>query len=177
FIGPCVGHCVGSSVGLTTRGNRCSTASSRCSKRPSSLSRKVSCTWRPASSRWTLTLAGASGNGVVGTVGEACGKVGWLGAVAWPFAGASDCARARAATRLARPAAMRCLHQPLGARGKSLHSHVPLTTKYAVVPLDCEATLAVPSARSSTSPASTLLTALSTRAPHWGKVFLALAAI
>src|SRR5207244_6433534 len=128
----------------------------------------------PLSSRWTLTLAGASGNGVVVTVGEACGKVGWLGAVAWPFAGASDCARARAATRLARPAAMRCLHQPLGARGKSLHSHVPLTTKYWVVPLLWLATLALPPSSSSTSPARTILTALSTRPSHSCRVSLAL---
>src|SRR5712692_2821795 len=66
---PCVGQRGVSSVGVTTRGNRCSTASSRASNRPSSLSRRVSCTWRPASSRWTLTEAGASGSGAVGAGG------------------------------------------------------------------------------------------------------------
>src|SRR3989442_6903170 len=52
-----------------------------------------------------------------------------LAAGAWSVAGASSGARTRAATRLARPAAMRCLHQPLGAFTKSRHSQVPLTTK------------------------------------------------
>src|SRR2546428_68440 len=74
------------------------------------------------------------------------------------------------------PAAILCLHHPLGALGKSLHSHVPLQTTYCVVPLDCEATRAVPSGSSSTSPASTILTALSTRPAQSGKVCLALAA-
>src|SRR5215470_15611871 len=72
---------------------------------------------------------------------------------------------------------MRCLHQPDGARGKSLHSHVPLHTTYWVVPLLWLATLALPSARSSTSPASTSLTAASTRPWHSGRVCLALSAI
>ncbi len=80
---PCLGQCGVSSVGLTTRGNRWSTASRRCSKRPSSLSRNVSCTWRPLSSRCTLIDAGASGNGEVGTAGEACGSA---GGSAWPLA-------------------------------------------------------------------------------------------
>src|SRR6266567_4439317 len=75
------------------------------------------------------------------------------------------------------PAAIRCLHQPLGALGKSLHSHVPLHTTYSVVPLDCEATLALPPSNSSTSPASTSATALSTRPLHSGRVALAFSAI
>src|SRR5712691_6526668 len=75
------------------------------------------------------------------------------------------------------PAAILCLHQPLGALGKSLHSHVPLHTTYCVVPLDCEATRALPSASNSTSPARTILTALSTRPLHSGRVALAFSAI
>src|SRR5262249_45677009 len=78
------------SVGFTTRGKRWSIASSRCSNRPSSLSRKVSCTWRPASSRWTFTLAGASGSGAAGVGGCA----GWLAGVAWPVLAASHLALA-----------------------------------------------------------------------------------
>src|SRR6266545_2088324 len=69
-----------------------------------------------------FTDAGASGSGVLGTAGEACTAVDSLAGAAWPLAGASSGARTRAATRLARPAAMRCLHQPDGALGKSLHS-------------------------------------------------------
>src|SRR5215467_3425044 len=73
-------------------------------------------------------------------------------------------------------AAILCLHQLLGALGKSLHWHSPLTTKYAVLPLLWLATLALPSACSSTSPASTILTALSTRPLHSGSVALAFSA-
>src|SRR3989442_11579928 len=72
---------------------------------------------------------------------------------------------------------MRCLHHPLGARGKSLHSEVPLHTTYSVVPLDCEATLALPSASNSTSSLRTMATALSTRPLHSGSVCLARSAI
>src|SRR5262249_39639069 len=74
------------------------------------------------------------------------------------------------------PAAILCLHQFDGALGKSLHGHSPLTTKYAVLPLLWLATLALPSASSSTSPASTLLTALSTRPVHSGRVASAFSA-
>src|SRR5882724_5978959 len=110
FIGPCVGHRgVVSSADLGATGNRCSTASRRCSNRPSSLSRSVSCTWRPASSTWTLTLAGASGSGVLGTAGEACVRVGWLAAPASSFALVSSCAR------LAIAALRRCLQKLWGA--------------------------------------------------------------
>src|SRR5215211_2852697 len=48
---------------------------------------------------------------------------------------------------------------------------------YVVVPLDCEATRAVPSGSNSTSPASTSLTAESTRPLHSGNFARALSAI
>src|SRR5439155_9652903 len=103
FIGtPCLGHCGVSAVA----GPSCAwshwLAASPCTLTlAKSVPRKVtstSCPWRVALS---VMLTGASGSGVVETVGEACGEVGWLGAVAWPFAGASSGARTRAATRLA----------------------------------------------------------------------------
>ena len=72
---------------------------------------------------------------------------------------------------------MRCLHQPLGALGKSLQVHSPLTTKYWVVPLLWLATLALPSGKSSTSPLSTIANAFSTRPLHSGNVALAFSAI
>src|SRR5262249_4550872 len=60
---------------------------------------------------------------------------------------------------------------------RSAHVRGRLHTTYVVVPLDCEATFAVPSASNSTSPASTSLTAASTRPPHSGSLALALSAI
>src|ERR1700704_2985134 len=121
-------------------------------------------------------LTGASGRGAVGT----SAGVGGVGASGWLWLAPFGCARVRCIRVVARfcmPAAMRCLHQPLVALGKSLHSQVPLTTKYCVVPLLWLATLALPSASSSTSPASTILTALSTRPAQSGRVCFALAAI
>src|SRR5712691_1639089 len=123
---------------VIVRGYRARTASSRARTASSSVPRNVSCAWRPPIVMKQLTLAGASGSGGAGTAGEAAG---WpvvasgagddpgvvpasarsicavVGAGAWPLAGASSGARTRAVTRLARPAAMRCLHQPEGALG------------------------------------------------------------
>src|SRR6266571_1473883 len=110
-------------------------------------------------------LTGASGRGVLGTAGGACGCVGagGLGVWAWlPFR-VSSLALASGSARLWMAAAARCLHQPPSALGKSRHSQVPLHTAYAVVPLDWLATLALPSANSSTSPARTIATAFSMR--------------
>src|SRR6266571_1411807 len=110
-------------------------------------------------------LTGASGRGVLGTAGGACGCVGagGLGVWAWlPFR-VSSFALASASARLWMAAAARCVHQPPSALAKSRHSHVPLHTAYAVVPLDWLATLALPSGNSSTSPLRTICTAFSTR--------------
>src|SRR5262249_58647950 len=71
----------------------------------------------------------------------------------------------------------RCLQKPCGALAKSLHSHVPLHTTYCVLPLLWLATFAVPSGSSSTSPASTSTTALSTRPLHSGSLAFAFSAI
>src|SRR6266446_234302 len=125
FIAPCVGHCGVSSTGFVATGKRCRMTSSRASNRPSSTSRKVSCTWRPASSRWTFTDAGASGKDAVG--GSAGVGAGAAGASPWPLVPAVRVRCIRAVARFCMPAAMRCLHQPEGALGKSLQSHVPLT--------------------------------------------------
>src|SRR5215510_13060657 len=117
-------------------------------------------------------LTGASGSGAVGASGCAC-----AGASAWPLVPALSFFCTSAVARFCMPAAMRCLHQPEGALGKSLHSHVPLQTTYCVAPLDCEAILALPSASSSTSPLRTIATALSTLPLHSGRVCLARSAI
>src|SRR6266511_888506 len=170
---PSAGSCALSS----STGKRWSNASNRASKRCSSLSRNVTCTVRPASMTWALALAGASGSGGVDVAGEASGSAGWLDGAVWPLVAASHCARTCAAARLAMLAAILCLHQLLGALAKSGQLHSPLTTKYFMVPLDWLATLALPSANSSTSPARTILTAASTRPLHSGNVALALAAI
>src|SRR5437867_368079 len=85
--------------------------------------------------------------------------------------------RGRCCARRAIAALRRCLQKPWGALAKSLQSQWPLTMWYVVVPLDCEATRAVPSASTSTSPANTILTALSTRPLHSGNFAWALAAI
>src|SRR5436190_3496299 len=152
FRAPCVGHCgVASAVGglpwVCNHALACSTCTFTLAK---SVPRKVTRTSCPLSLALSVMLTGASGSGELVSAGEVCtgGGVGWLGTSAWPLVPASSFALASAEARLYRPAAMRCLHHPLGALAKSLHSQAPFTTKYAVVPLDWLATLALPSARS-----------------------------
>lgn len=62
-------------------------------------------------------------------------------------------------------------------RAFAIYRDTEFTTWYAVLPLDWLATFALPSASNSTSPLSTILTALSTRPLHSGNVALALSAI
>src|SRR5438067_4360723 len=116
----------------------------------------------------TFTDAGASGRGA---------GVGWVGGSAWAVGVAASFAVTSACARRAIAALRRCLQKPWGAFAKSLQSQWPLTMWYVVVPLDWEATRAVPSANTSTSPANTILTALSTRPLHSGNFAWALAAI
>jgi hypothetical protein len=77
--------------------------------------------------------------------------------------------------RMARARAMRWAQKPFGARGKSAHSHRPLTL-YVLAGLLRLPTVAVPSACNSTSLLSTSLTALSMRPALSGRVALAFAA-
>jgi len=112
--------------------------------------------------------------------GSGAGVV-WLGGTAWPLGvplSWSNLTLAKAVARLYIATLSRCLQKPCGALAKSRHSQVPLHTTYCVVPLLCEATRALPSARSSTSPLRTIATACSIRPlTVSGNAALALAAI
>src|SRR5262249_59710655 len=103
----------------------------------------------------------------------ACSVGGWL----VPLLVTSSCASRCFANSCARrtiAALSLCLHRLWGALAKSIQSQRPFTTWYAVLPLDCEATRAVPSGSNSTSPARAILTAASTLPAHAGSLALAL---
>src|SRR5262249_6939733 len=143
---PCVGGCAGACT--LSHSDACSTCALTLAK---STPRKVTITSWPCRVAFSVILTGASGNGAVGASGCTC-----AGASAWPLVPALHFFCTNAVARFCIPAAMRCLHQPEGALGKSLHSHVLLQITYCVAPLDCEAILALPSASSSTSPCRTM---------------------
>src|SRR5262245_6045758 len=111
LVAPAFWACLLAFSGSSSAGKRWSNASSRASRRCSSLLRKVTCTLRPARVTWTFALAGASGSARTGSPGGRA-EIGW-GSV-WPFWGtvvASSLDLANGYARLARPAAIRCLHQ------------------------------------------------------------------
>src|SRR5262249_4923299 len=151
FMAPCHGQtgvCVGCTV-LGSAGAWALSHSDACSTCVLTLAkstpRDVTSTSCPCRLAFSVMLTGASGRGA----GVGCGCAG----SAWPFVPALSFCCTSACARFCMPAAILCLHQPEGACGKSLQSHSPLTKRYTVVPLDCEATRALPSASNSTSPA------------------------
>src|SRR5262249_28108049 len=123
FMAPCVGHWGGAAVCPLWAWSHWLASSAFALTLAKSPPRKVTSTSCPCRVAFSVMLTGASGRGAVGASGCA-----GAGASAWPLVPALSFFCIRAVARFCMPAAMRCLHQPDGALGKSLHSHVPLQT-------------------------------------------------
>src|SRR5262245_34203102 len=131
FMAPCVGHWGVSSAVCPRWAWSHWLASSTCALTlAKSTPRKVTSTSCPCRVAFSVIDTGASGKGA----GEACVSAGWLEASAWPLVPALSFFCISAVARFCMPAAMRCLHQPEGALGKSLHSEAIRESTSNVVP-------------------------------------------